>query len=81
MCVYACVCRRSYLRNYTSHLQQIFVHVTYGRGSVLPWRRSDTLRISGFVDDVMVAYNLRLLDVAARLRQRGSHVRRLELGT
>jgi len=28
------------------HLQ-FFVHVTHGRGSVLLWRHSDTLRISG----------------------------------
>jgi len=27
------VCLRSYLRNYTSDLHQIFVHVNYGRGS------------------------------------------------
>jgi len=33
-------------------------HVTYGRDSVLLWRRSDTLRISGFVDDVMFAHKL-----------------------
>ena len=46
-----------------------FVHVTYGRGSVLLWRRSDTLRISGFVDDVIFAHMPRLLDVAARLGQ------------
>jgi len=32
-CVF--VCPRSYLRNYTSDLHQIFVHVTYGRGSDL----------------------------------------------
>ena len=45
------------------------VHVTSGRGSVLLWRRSDMLRISGFVDDVIFAHKLTLLDVAARLRQ------------
>jgi len=45
------------------------VHVTSGRGSVLLWRRSDMLRISGFVNDVIFAHKLRLLDVAARLRQ------------
>ena len=50
-----------------------FLHVIYGRGSVLLWRRSDTLRISGFMDDVISAHKLRLLDVAARLRQGGSH--------
>jgi len=35
VCVCVCVCQRSYLRNYTSDLHQIFVHVTYSRGSVL----------------------------------------------
>jgi len=49
-----CVCPRSYLRNYTSDLHQIFAHVTYGRGSVLLWRRSDTLCTSGFMDDVII---------------------------
>jgi len=43
-------------------------YVTYGRGSVLLWRRSDTLRISGFVYDIIFAHELRLLDIAARLR-------------
>jgi len=64
------VCPRSYLRNYTSDLHQIFVDITYGRGLALIWRRSDMLRISGFVYDVTLAHKLmRLLDVAARLRQ------------
>jgi len=52
---------------------KFFVHVTYGRGSVLLWRRSDKVRISGFIDDVIFAHKLRLLEVAARLRQSGSH--------
>ena len=41
------------------HVQSlpISVHVTYGRGSVLLWRRSDTLCTSGFMDDVMFAHN------------------------
>ena len=30
----------------------IFVHVVYGRGSVLLRRRCDTLCTSGFVDDI-----------------------------
>jgi len=46
-----------------------FEHVTRGRGSVLLWRRSDVLRISGFMDDVIFAHKRGLLDVAARLRQ------------
>ena len=29
------------------------VHVAYGCGSVLLWRRCDTVCTSGFVDDVM----------------------------
>ena len=35
VCVCVIVCPRSYLRNYTSDLYQIFVHVTYSRASVL----------------------------------------------
>jgi len=62
LCVCVFVCPRSYLRNYTSDLHQIFVHLTYGRGSILLWRRSDMLRISGFMDDVIFAHELRLLD-------------------
>jgi len=51
--------------------RNLFVHVTlYGRGSVLVWRRSDTLCTSGFMDDVMSRHKPRLL--AARLR-RSSH--------
>ena len=61
-----CVCPRSYLRNYTSDLHQIFALVTYRRGSVQFWRRSDTLCTSGFMDDVIFAYKPRLLDVAAQ---------------
>jgi len=61
---------------------EFLMHVifTHGRRSVLLWRRRDTLRISRFMDDVISMHKLRLLDVAARLRQRGSHVRSLELG-
>ena len=65
VCVCVCVfaCPRSYLRNYTSDLQQIFVHVSYGRGSVLSWRRSDTLCTSGFMDDIIFTHKPKLLDV------------------
>jgi len=38
----------------------IFVHVIYGRGSVLLWRRSD---------DVIFAHKPRLFDVAAQLKR------------
>jgi len=43
------------------------MHVTYGRGSVLLWRRRDTLCTSGFVDDVVLAHRPRQLNVAAQL--------------
>jgi len=68
-----CVCPRPYLPNYMSDLHQIFVHLIYGRGLVFFWRHSDTLRISGFMDDIIFAHKLRLFDVATRLRQWGSH--------
>jgi len=71
VCVCVFVCPRSCLPNYTSDLHQIFVHVTYGRGSVFLWRRSDTLRISGFVDDVIFARKL----LAARRRRQAEAVR------
>ena len=44
-------------------------YVTYGLGSVLRWRRSDTLCTSGFMDDVIRAHKSRLLDVAAQLKR------------
>jgi len=51
---------------------KVFVHVTYGCGSVLLWRRSDVLVIcsdmlctSGYMDYAMFAHKPSLLDVAA----------------
>jgi len=40
-----------------SNLHQIFLHVTYGRESVLFWRRCDTLSTFGCVDDVAFERN------------------------
>ena len=67
MSVYGCVsvCPRSYRLIFT----KCFVHVTYGRGSVLLWRRSETLCNSGFVDDVIFPHKSRLLDVAVQLKR------------
>ena len=53
MCV--CVCLSVYLSAVISpepHARSLpnFMHVAYGRGLVLLWRRYDT---SGFVDDIM----------------------------
>ena len=69
VCVCVFVCPRSYLRNDTSDLHQIFVRVTYGRGSVLLWRRNDKLCTSGFMDDVIFAHKPKLLVVAAQLKR------------
>jgi len=44
----------------------ICVHVTYGHGSVLIWRRSDMSYTSGFMDDVI---SPKLFDVAAQLKR------------
>ena len=46
-----------------------FVHVTYDCGSVLLWQHSDMICISDFMDGVIFAHKLRLLNVAVRLRQ------------
>jgi len=46
-----------------------FVHITYGRGSVLFWRRSDTLCTSGFMDDIIFAHKPSMLDVADQLKR------------
>ena len=79
VCVCVFVCPRSCLRNYTPRLHQIFMLVTYGRDSVFPWRRTDTLFTSGFLDDVIFAHKPRLLDVAAQLERSAQCTRSLGL--
>jgi len=61
VCVCVCVCLS--VRGHSSGtarpiFTKVYVRVTYGHVSVLVWRRSDTLRISGFVDDVIFAHKL-----------------------
>jgi len=74
VCVLMFVCPRSYLRSYTSDLHQIFVHVTYGRGSVLGVVTRYVFPVLWMTPvNVILTHKLRLLDVAARLRQRGTH--------
>jgi len=51
------VCPRAHLRNQGSDLYQISVRVTYGRGSILLWRRCDVLCIAGSIDDVIFVHN------------------------
>jgi len=51
-CVSVCTSPELHVRSST-----IFVPVTYCRGSVLLWRRCDTVCTSGFMDDAMCAHN------------------------
>ena len=63
-----CVCVRDHIFGTTRPIfTKFFVLVTYSRGSVLIWRRSDVLRTSSFLDDAILAHKPRLLDVAAQL--------------
>ena len=72
VCLYVCF-RLSAIMSSELHVRSqpsFFMHVTSGAwlGPTLAG-----LRISGVMDDVIFAHKLRLVDVAARLRQRGSH--------
>jgi len=59
VCVCVCVCVFVCLSTILSpellvRSSNFFVHITCDRGSILFWQRRDTLRISGFVDDVIL---------------------------
>jgi len=58
---------------------KFFMHVTYGCGSVLLCRRSDMLCTSGFMDDVIFAHKIRLLDFAAQLKRSAHAALRLAI--
>jgi len=61
VCLCVCLSVRDHIFGTTRPIfTKFFVHGSYGRGSVLLWRRSDMLRrpISGFVDDVIFAHQL-----------------------
>jgi len=61
LCVSVCLSLRDHIFGTTRLIfSKVFVIVTYGRGSVLLWRRSDTLCTSGFMDDVIFAHQPRL---------------------
>jgi len=66
--VCASVYPRAYLRNYPTDLHQLFVYVTYGRGSVA--RAGGKLRVSGFVDDVIFGATSIPLQRLTSLRRR-----------
>ena len=74
VCVCICVCVCPSVRDHifgTSRpiFTKIFMHVTYGRGSVHLWWRSDMLCTSGSMNDVIFAHKPRLLDAAAQLKR------------
>ena len=59
VCLSVCVC--SSVRDYIpgtirSISTKFFLHVTYGRGSVFLWWRSNMLRTPSFMDDVISAH-------------------------
>jgi len=56
VCVCVSVCPWGYLCNHSRNLYQIFVHVAYGRGSIVLQCRCDTLCTSDFVDDIMFLF-------------------------
>jgi len=65
VCVSACFSVHGHIfRTACPIFTKVFVRVTYGRGSFLLWRHSDTLCVSGFMDDVIFAHKPRLLDEA-----------------
>ena len=49
------VCPQTYLKTGWSNVAKFSLHVASGRGSVLPWRRSDMLCISGFINYAILA--------------------------
>ena len=59
VCLCVCVSVRDHISGTTRPIfTKFFLHVTSSRGSVLLWRRSDMLRVSGFVYDVILAHEL-----------------------
>jgi len=69
VCLCMCLSVRDHIFGTTRPIfANCFVHVSYGRGSVFLWRRSDTLCASGFINDVIFAHRPRLLEVAALLK-------------
>ena len=70
VCVCVCLSIREHISGIACQtFTKIFVHVTYDRGSILLWWRSDTLCTSGFMDDVILEHKPRQLDVAAQLME------------
>ena len=51
------VCLQTYLWNRWTDLHKIFAQIPCGHGSVVLWRRCNTLCTSGFIDDVTFGCN------------------------
>ena len=58
ICVCVCLSVHDHISWTTRPIFANFLHVTYSRRSVLLQQRSDTLRISSFVNDVIYAHKL-----------------------
>jgi len=58
VCVCVCLSAIIFPELHVRSSPNFCVRVTYGHGSVLLWWRSDTLRNSSFVDDVIFADKL-----------------------
>jgi len=56
VCLCACACV-GLSANTSMEMHVLSLSVIYGRGSILLWRRCDTLCTSGFMDDVTSAHN------------------------
>jgi len=68
VCVYDCLSTIVY-SELPVRSSPFFLLVTHGHGSVVLWRLSGMLCISGFMDDVILAHKPRLVDVAAQLKR------------
>jgi len=71
VCLFVCLSVRDHIFGITRPIfTRVLMHVSYGRGSVLLWRRSDILCTSGFTYDVILfVHKPRSLDVAAQLNR------------
>jgi len=74
VCLCVCVCLSAMI-SWELHVWSSpnFWHMLPMAVARFSWQRSDTLCTSGFMDGVIFAHKLRLLDVATRLRQWGLH--------